>query len=307
MGARTIASANPILTNFATGLLPELGSPAADFIAPRVIVGGTIGHYKKYDDKNQFQNVDTARAVGGTARRIEFSASDPTYNCTPQALEVTIDDAERAAAGDADPLILEQAKTRTLLTTALLSHEYQVFAYIAANLGATANVGNFSDPGIDPVDQIDSVIKTIVNNTGRMPNRALFGLAAWALFRGHAKVKARQPGATLIGLSTVQAAALFLNPGMEIRIGTIPYDTTKFPKTKSTSNIVGSEIYLFYANPTPDLYDPSFAKTFMGPQGGIDAVRTYRDDAARSDVIALDWARDIQIVNSAAGARITVS
>ncbi len=307
MGARVIASANPILTNYAAGLLPELASPLADFIAPRVTVTGTMGHYKKYDDKNQFQNVDTARAVGGTARRIEFSATDPTYNCTPQALEITLDDAERAAAGDADPLILEQAKTRTLLTTALVSHEYQVFTAVAAGVTATGGVGNFSSPDIDPVDQIDAVIKTIVNNTGRMPNRAVFGLAAWAAFRSHKKVIARQPGAALIGLNPGQAAAMLLNPGLEIRVGVMPYDTTKFPKTRSTSNIVGGELYLFYASPTPDLYDPSFAKTFMGPQGGIEAVRSYRDESSRSDVIALDWARDIQVVNSAACGRITVS
>jgi hypothetical protein len=54
-GARTIASANPILTNYAAGLLPDLSSPLADFIAPRVTVGSTVGHYKKFDDKNQFR------------------------------------------------------------------------------------------------------------------------------------------------------------------------------------------------------------------------------------------------------------
>jgi hypothetical protein len=307
MGARNIASANPILTNFAAGLLPELSSPLADFIAPRVTVTGAMGHYKKYDDKNPFQAVATARAVGGTARRVEFSASDPTYNCTPQALEITIDDAERAAAGEADPLLLEQAKTRTLLTTALLSHEYDVFAYIAATLGATGGVGNFSNPDIDPVAQIDSVIQAIATATGRMPNRAIFGLSAWAAFRNHKKVQARQPGAALIGLHTGQASAMLLNPGLEIRVGVWTCDATKFPKTKSTSTLVGSEIYLFHASSTPDLYDPSFAKTFMGPQGGIEAVRTYRDESSRSDVIALDWARDIQVVCSASGARITVS
>jgi hypothetical protein len=182
-----------------------------------------------------------------------------------------------------------------------------VFTAIAAGVSAAGGVGNFSSPDIDPVDQVDSVIRTIANACGRMPNRVVFGLAAWASFRSHKKVIARQPGAALIGLTAGQASALFLNPGMELRVGVMVYDTTKFPKAKSTSNIVGGEIYIFYANQSPDLYDPSFAKTFMGPNGGIESVRTYRDEAARSDVVALDWARDIQIVNSAACARITVS
>lgn len=307
MSARSQATANPVLTNFAQGLVQDLGATLADFIAPPVVVLATIGHFKKYDDKNQFQAVDTARAVGGPARRVEFAASDPTYNCQAQALEIALDDAERDAAGDQDPLLLEQAKTRTLVTTAALSHEEAVFAAIAAGLTATANAGNWSNPDIDPVAQIDAVIQTIAIATGRMPNRAVFGIAAWSAFRNHAKVQKRQPGAALIGLTTGQAAQMFLQPGLDVRVGVLSKDTRKFPAAKSASNVVGSEVYVFYSSPAPDLYDPSFAKTFLGGRGGIQAVRMYRAESNRSDMIALDWARDIQVINSAAGARLTIS
>jgi hypothetical protein len=307
MGARSQSTANPVLTNFAQGLVQDLGATLADFIAPPVVVPATIGHYKKYDDKNQFQAVDTARAVGGAARRVEFAASDPTYNCQAQALEIALDDAERDAAGEQDPLLLEQAKTRTLVTTAALSHEDAVFTAIAAGITATANVGNWSNPDIDPVAQIDSVIQAIAIATGRMPNRAVFGIAAWSAFRNHAKVQKRQPGAALIGLTTGQAAQMFIQPGVDVRVGVLAKDTKKAPASKVASNIVGSEVYVFYNAPAPDLYDPSFAKCFMGGHGGIQAVRMYRAESNRSDILALDWARDIQVINTAACARLTIS
>ena len=92
------------------------------------MVPAATGQYKSFDDKNTFQVVDTSRAVGGPARRLEFAASDPTYNCLPQALEIAIDDHERDEAGESDPLRLEEAKTQTLVSSAVTSHEAKVFA-----------------------------------------------------------------------------------------------------------------------------------------------------------------------------------
>ncbi|MFU8849294.1 MAG: hypothetical protein ACNA77_11335, partial [Opitutales bacterium] len=119
------------LTNYARGLSQDLRSSLADFIAPEVIVPAATGQYKSFDDKNAFQILDTSRAVGGPARRLEFAASDPTYNCLPQALEIPIDDHERDEAGRGDPLGIEQAKTQTLVSSAVASHESKVFDAVA--------------------------------------------------------------------------------------------------------------------------------------------------------------------------------
>ena len=90
---------NVTLTNYARGIAQDLRSSLADFIAPEVIVTAATGQYKDFSDKNAFQILDTSRAVGGPARRLEFAATDPTYNCLPQALEIPIDDHERDEDG----------------------------------------------------------------------------------------------------------------------------------------------------------------------------------------------------------------
>jgi hypothetical protein len=306
MGKRAVSSLNPTLTNYAQGLAQDIRSALADFLAPVVRVSASIGQFKSFSNKNDFQVYGTARAVGGTANRISFDADDSSFNCQPQALEIAIDDSERDAAGD-DQLGMEQAKVQTVVSTAVLAHEDQVITAIKAGVSATGGVGVWSDAGNDPVAEIDAAIEAIANATGIMPNRIAFGLSAWTKFRNHPKVVAKLPGAQLIGLTTGQAAQLLLNPGLEIKVGVLGKDTAKLGQTKSAANVVGSEVFVFCASPSPTVYDPSFAKTFMAGSGGITAVRQYRDEGARSDVFAIDWARDIKVVSSTCARRITVS
>lgn len=306
-GSRAAASANPILTNYAMGLAQDMASALAEFLAPTVTVPSTIGHYKKFDEKNAFQVYNTARALGGTATRIEFDASDPTYNAQAQALEVTVDDAERDAAAADDPLALDQSKIRTLVSSTTLSHEAKVTAATVKALTAEAGLGVWSNDTVDPVSELDSLIDAMSQATGMLPNRLVIGIGAWRGFRGNAKVKARQPGAELIGLTTAQMAAMLLNPAIDIRVGILSQDTTKFGKAKAAQNIIGADLLLFIGSSAPTQYDPSFAKTFTGKRGGVTSVRTYRDESARSDVHAVDWSEDIQITGTMCGKRVTVS
>lgn len=306
MGKRAISAVNNTLTNYAQGVAQDLRSALAEFLAPTVRVAASIGQFKKFSGKNAFQISPTARAVGGTATRVKFEATDPTYNCLPQALEVAIDDSERDAAGD-DQLGLEQQKVSTLVSSATISHEDQVLTLINGSLSATAGVGVWSDIDKDPVAELDAMIEAIAIKTGMMPNRIAFGLGAWNKFRNHPKVIARQPGAAIIGVSAQQAVNMTLNPALEIRVGVLSKDLAKFGNDKNASNIVGANVYIFTASPNPTTYDPSFAKTFMAGTGGIAAVREYRDEAARSDIYAIDWARDIQVVSTDCAKRISIS
>lgn len=307
MSIRSAASANPILTNFAQGLMQERASAIAEFIAPGVIVPATVGHFKKYDDKNMFQAVETARAVGGARKRIEFDATDPTYNCKPQALEIAIDDSERESAGAQDPILLEQSKAAVLVNTAVLSHEDKVLTAIKAGVSAVADRGNWSNESIDPIDQIDEQIKAIADACGLLPNRIALGLGAWYMLRKHPKVKARLSGVKVGGFGLQDFGACLLNPAIEIKVGVLVKDTAKFPKTKSTSNIVGDECFVFFASPAPSTYDASFAKTFKGGSGGVDSVKTYRAESNASDILAIDWSVDVQVVASGMARRLTVS
>jgi len=304
---RTGASLNRTLTNYAFGLAQDKASALAEFIAPTVPTGVSIGQYKKFNRKNAFAVYETARALGGPATRIKFEASDPTFNCKPQALEIALDDAERDASGDADPLGMEQAKVETLVINSVTSHEDKVMAAIAAGATAVAGKGNWTSSSNDPVAEMDAQIKAIIIATGMMPNRMVMGIGAWEIARNHPSVVARQPGSPLIGLTTSQFAAMLLNPGIEIKLGILSKDTAKWGNTKNNANIVGDNVYIFHGSQAPTLYDPSFAKTFMVKQGGATAVHEYRANEARSDIYALDWSEDVEVVSTSCVKRLTIT
>ena len=313
MGLRSEASVNPTLTNYASGVLNDLQSATADFLAPQVQVPATIGQYKAYDDKNAFQVHDTARGVGGPARRIFMDVSEPTYNCLPQALEITIDDSERDAAGTLNPLDLEQAKVKTLVQSSVLSHERHVITTVNAAVAANGDtvgggvMGTWAAAGTDPVVQIDYLIESIAKTTRQLPNAILMGMTAWRRFRNNAKVIEKQPGAALIGLNQGQASAMLINPSAEIRLSTMAYDTTKQGKTRSNSFVNGDDVYIFVRSASPTIYDPSALKTFAGGRGGVSAVREYRDESSRSDIYAVDWSRDVKVTSAISIARITTT
>ena len=315
MGLRSEASVNPTLTNYASGVLNDLQSATADFLAPQVQVPATIGQYKAYDDKNAFQTYDTSRGVGGPARRIFMDVSEPTYNCLPQALEITIDDSERDAAGTINPLDLEQAKGKTLVQSSVLSHEKHVYsvaddvsADTTADIGGSGSVmGKWGVATVDPVVQLDYLIEQVAKDTGQLPNAILMGMTAWRRFRNNAKVVDKQPGAALIGLNVGQASAMLVNPSTDIRVATMAYDTTKQGKTRSNSFVNGDDVYIFYRSATPTIYDPSAFKTFVGGRGGVTAVREYRDESSRSDVYAVDWSRDVKLTSAVSVKRITTA
>ena len=295
------------LTNYAQGHAQDHSSALADFIAPRVPTGTASGQFKKFDDKNAFQTYETERAIGGARKRIEFDAEDAYYNCRPNGLEIAIDDHERELAGEGDQLGLEEAKTRTLVSTGINSHEAKVFASVKAAKAATGGVGVWSNAANDPIAEIDAEIEAIATETGMMPNRIVIGLGAWKVIRNHAKVIERQPGAAVVGATTSMISQMLINPGVEIRVGLLSRDTTKFGKAKDAVNIVGGEVFIFIGSDAPTAYDPSFAKTFETKSGGVDSVKMYRAESNVSDMVAVDWSEDVQVTSGVAGRRITLS
>ena len=236
------ARRNVHLSNYAAGISQDRSKSLANFIAPVVGVGAASGQYKRYSSKNDFQVLDTSRAIGGSRRRIEFAATDPFFNCLPQGLETVVDDHERRLAGEGGDKKLEESRVKNLVGAALTSHEKKVFDIVKAAKAAEGGVGVWSNAANDPVAEVDAQILAIATETGMMANRIIFGLGAWAVFRNHALVKGRQPGAEVVGVNGEQAMRMMLNPQMEFRIGIMSADATKFGAAKNAPNIVGAEV-----------------------------------------------------------------
>ncbi len=305
MSKRSAASANPTLTNYAFGIAQDMRSALANFIAPEVEVPAGMGQFKSFSDKDAFQVYETARPMGGKPNRIQFLATDGTFNCKPQALEVTVDDEERRVAGEVDPIRLDESKIRTLISSCMLAREVRVFAKVNA-VTAVTNRGQWPDPDVDPIAELDEQILAIVTATGMMPNRLAIGIGAWNTLRNHPKVLARQPGAVVVGLTLPQLSAMLINPAIEIRVGIISKDTVKFGKDKSATNVMGAVAVPFIGSNSPTQFDPSWIKTFVPRYGGVDQVRTYRDEP-NLDVHLTEWGEDVQVTGTACAKRLVIT
>jgi hypothetical protein len=293
------ASFNPTLTNYAQGIAPDLAGGIADFLAPRVLVPAGSGQYKEYNSKDAMQKYNTKRALGGPAKRIGFTNEDKSFNCLPNALEIAIDDVERAKAGEVNDAqsILEQSKVKTVVSNANIAREVEVVEVVAA-LSAVAGRGTWSSADADPIEELMETIEEIGAN-GQMPNRIAFGITAWRILRNHPNVIARMPGAEVAALNTEKLLEMLGYGDIDVRIASMAADTAKRGKTKDAGFITGSSVYIFRGDENPTQYDASAVKTFSTTSTGVGGVWEYRDNSCRSDVYALDWSQDIKVTATA--------
>ncbi len=306
------ATVNLVLTAYAQGHANDLmqAMQVANTLCPRVPVAGASGQFKKFNDDNSFQVYATQRALGGTAKRIEFGATDGTFNCLPHALETTVDDAERERAGSSALAgsLLDQGKIRSLLNATALSYAKRVVDAVKANTTAVSDRGQWSQESIDPVDQVDEQLLALGTACGSTSGiSVVMGLNTWRTFRSHPKIKDRCTGVQVGGISLEQARGLFMLP-VNLVVGALAYETTKVGQTsKSKAQVLGDDVFMLYSVPSPTETDPSAFKCFTTGSGNVESVRTYRDESARSDVHAVDWSEDIKLTSSQAIRRLTIS
>lgn len=314
MSRQASAMINYTLTAYAQGLMQDImqAQEIVNAICPTVPVTGAAGGFKKFDDRNTFSVYTTQRGLGGSAKRIEFSASDGTFNCEPQALEVTVDDHERDLANvGGNPLaqdLLDQGKVRALLNGTALSHVDKILTFVAANKAAVSARGNWSNPDVDPIDQLDEQLDALSVDVGQTSGVSLLlGVSAWRALRNHPKTKARCSGVQVGGISREQLQSMLIFP-VSVVIGALSKTSNKQGQSTVTKQtVIGDNVYLSYSVANPTQYDPSPFKCFTTGQGNIQSVRTYRDEGARSDVHAVDWSEDLQLTSTLAVRRLAIT
>lgn len=309
------ATLNYQLTAYAQGLWNDIGDviKLAERLAPTTPVPGATGQFKKFDDKNSFTRPKTARALGGDPTLLAFAASDDTYACKPQALEVRVDLAEDQAAGnaggDVQTQLLDQGKIRALINQQALGHVGDVVDAVIANTTAEAGIGNWDNPDIDPIDQLDQVILALTKNCGSTQNiKVTMDIASWNLLRNHPLVKKRTQFTQVANLTAAQLAEILIIP-VDLMIANIVYDTTALGQASSKSRIMAGTTLVHYSVPNATLYDPSAFKSFtVGAAGSfIGNVRTYQAPNQLWRAHLVDWSRDIKQTSSLSMRRVDVT
>ena len=148
--------------------------------------------------------------------------------------------------------LLDQGKIKALLNKTALSHVLDVVTYVLANVTATAARGNWSNPDIDPIDQIDEMLLGLTGDCGSTQNLQLtMDIASWNALRNHPKVKARAlfgSGVTVANITTDQLGAALIVP-CDIMVANIVYDTTRLTQTSSKARAMAGTCLAHYAVP----------------------------------------------------------
>lgn len=312
------ATLNYQLTAYAQGLWNDIQDVVklAERLAPTTPVPGAAGQFKKFDDKNSFMPEKTARAIGGDPVLIAFNATDDSYSCKPQALEVRVDKEEEQAAGaeggEVETNLLDQGKIKALINKVALSHVIDVCTYVLANTPAgQTSASQFSSPDIDPIDVINQQLLGISQDCGSTQNiKITMDLGVWNAIRSNPKVKARAlfgaaSDIAMISLDQLNSQLLF---PCDIMPANVVYDTTRLNQTGSKARAMAGVCLIHYSTPGATIYDPSAFKSFtVGSAGFLGNVRTYVAPNQLWRGHLVDWSRDIKLTSSLSMRRINVS
>lgn len=300
------------LTTYAYGLSQDLVAirRMADLFAPVVPTGGTSGLYNLFEDTQAFKAYAAAfskRAVGGHANEIGFLSTTANYNVEPSGLRVKIDEFERQRAGG-NTLLLEQAKTRTLTVNCLIAHLSQVIAKIKASIVAIAGQGKWNEANVDPIEELNGLIKAVYRASGMVPNTIAMDFGAWCVLASNPKVLARMPGADVASVTGQRVGAMLLNPNIKIEVVETAILTGGGLGNSGATlqGIMGGSVLAFYNSPVATVYDPSFCKTFS-PSGSLfTEVYGYREEP-HFDWFENDWESDVEVISTKLCKRLDVT
>jgi len=297
------------LNAYAKGLFQKTASPLADFLAPVVTTGAAEFTIIDYAKRSSFQVPNAKRAIGGDSTAVVTDGERVSISLAPYALHDIIDKHELDRAGSAEgQAMLREARIGNLVSQAGNSRLSETLTVLRAGVSATAEVWGSSD---DPVADIDAQMLAIGNSIGMAPNRVVFSLGAWSIFKNASAVKGRiTAGNAKTKDAVVQIAdvgSLFLNPETECRVSATVFDA-KLNASESKANALTAtnpEVWIYYAAPGANQFDPSAFKTFRVAANPFGGVRMVQKDFGEKAIV--EWTEAAYVNNANAAARLTVT
>lgn len=313
MSRQSTATINVPLTTYAQGIMQDrlAAYKLANLLCPIVQVGAASGQFKVFDERNDFLVEDMKRPIGGPRHRLGFDTSDDSYACKPYGVEIPVDDFELDLAGNQNPVageLVTQGKMRSMLARKATGYAKRVVDFVFANLTPVAGRGNFSNADIDPIDQLDEQLEALSDTVGTTENiNLILSTNVWRKIRSNAKVKARLGITGGLSLTRQQLVDGLLFP-VNLEISALSYTGTKRGQaTVAKASVVGSYAILLHSVPNPTIYDASAFKCFSTSSVLVDAVKTYREENANSDIHAMDWSEDIKRTGAACAKLLAIT
>jgi hypothetical protein len=265
------------LTNYTVGWRdPNNIEDSLQFVAPAVPVGRRF-EWKQATNAEEFLSevVDDQRAIGADFKTVKYTGSDVTDKTYNRGLSIIVDlDNVQETGVGAGVVPAWQQNAVAKLTRRLYRNSFRraITAIAAAAVqvpltwAPTPESADVQPPNPDMDINGDLVKQATI--TGIRNNRVLFGDTAF-LYRNQAYGSQNNPAGYLgyspAGAEAAMAAALQVD---RVKISRERYQAT----TAAKQEIIGSNVYTFFAMDNVDTEDPSnikrFVSTFDKEQGG---------------------------------------
>lgn len=283
---------NDGLTQYAQFIAPDWKKAMAEAlgIAPVVPTGAMAGRYAKFNNRQAFLVPDARRASGGETATAQFAGEMVDFILDPNALKIAVDQEIEVPLAGGTSTLLEQAKTRTLLSQGANAFSVAVFDTVLAAVAAKAGKGAWGDAAKDPMAELEEALDEVEGKTGLTPNVVSISKPMWRLLKKHPKTLARFPGKS--AAITPQLVAEEIGDGdlsVEIVSGRGFRSGNIGTKAATTVPFMGNSALVHYRDPMPTQFSPGFAATLAMDSNMLEGVYEYMSDDGAVKYLRTKW------------------
>jgi len=312
---------DPILTNFSVGYRPP--TLIGLRLMPAVSVNTPSGRYRVFDRSGRVRYY-SRREPGTVANEIRKGRwSEDTFKTQEHSLQAAVADEENqeltsqgglanATFGGALQINPAQDATAATLDSLLLEHELAVASLLRNTAtypaGHTVTLltadqwDNYAGATSNPIDIVRAAIMKVTAKIGVPPNTMAMGALGSSWLEGHPDMVARFTNFALTDEGAFRALTGF--DGEIVLISDDMYnDADAQAATENQVSAWGKDVWIGYVNPTLELNDLSFGKTFnqVYPDGSTRPVDRWREEGRKSDMVRTSWKWDLKVTASTAG------
>ena len=298
------------LTNISVAFTQNADNFVAGQVFPNIPVSNQSDAYFVYP-RGSFNRDDMeVRAPGSESAGANYELSTDTYSAPVRALHKDI--ADQVRANTDSPLAPDREATEFLTQKALINREVNWAAnFFGAGIWDTdVTTGLNWDDGAnsDPIADIRTGVRTVLQNTGFAPNTLVLGRQAWDILLDHPDLVGRIDRGQTVGAAKImrQNVADLFEIDQVLVMNAIQNTAAK--GAADVHSFIGNSVdgLLCYAAPSPGIMTPSAGYTFSwtgflgASQDGM-RIKRFRHDLISSDRIEIESAYDHKLIASELG------
>lgn len=311
---------NTPLTNISIAHIQDASHFIADKAFPAVPVKMQSDRYYIYDRGDFNRDEMTERAPGTESSGNGYDLDNtPTYYAPVFAFHKDVDDQIRA---NSDSVLAPDRDATIFVTQKALIKRERTFAAKALVAGVWSNekIGVNSDVNIatefllwndansDPIADIRSGMRVVLENTGFEPNKITLGKVVFDALIDHPDILDRikfgqTPGSPAMANESTLAQLFGLS---QVLVSKAIHNTAAKGATESSAFISGSHALLAYVTPSPGIMVPSAGYTFswngwMGASALGHRIKRFRMEHLEADRVEVQMAYDQKVVGADLG------